>query len=68
MKKVVEFILRIETDETGTDVQIIQLDEENKPASPPYQGPLDVTVDNVDFVTTTTYHGSEEEWYITYKE
>lgn len=68
MKKIVEFVLRLEIDETGVDVQIVGGDILDEPNTPVYDGPLDATVDIGEYVSNIAYHGSEEEWYITYKE
>lgn len=70
MKKTIELVLKITVD---NDQVLVEVDQLEKPLSvmPPYDGPLSVSVNlsaDTNTYTTTTWHGSEEMWYSSYKE
>jgi hypothetical protein len=68
MKKF-EILLKITVMDDAVKVEV---DNPNKPLSimPPFDGPLSVTIDttNSNTCSNTTWHGSEEMWYTSYKE
>lgn len=70
MKKIIEFTVRMEIDDQNLiDIDIIDLDEHsvNDVAPKIDPGITTFSVEGGDFISNIAYHGSEEEWYITYK-
>lgn len=70
MKKTMEFILRVTVDEEKVVVEMEQLDND-LPVMPVYDTPTSMSVElsgDDDYITTTSWHGSEEMWYTYYKE
>lgn len=68
MKKVIQITLNIEVDDNQISVDLVDINEENtemlKTTDPEVTS---FSVQGGDFVSNIAYHGSEEEWYITYK-
>jgi hypothetical protein len=70
MKKTLEFKLLVTIENDTLSVEVTNVDDD-LPVMPDYKGSLNVSV-NVDnentYNTSSTWHGSEEMWYTTYKE
>lgn len=69
MTKTIELLLKITVDNEQVTVEVDHA-HRSLPVLPDYDGPLTVSVDlkASDTYTTTTWHGSEEMWYTSYKE
>lgn len=69
MKKTIEFRLLITVEDDAVSVEIANTDDD-LPVMPEYTGPLNgsVTIKDDTYVSSTTWHGSEEMWYTNYKE
>ncbi len=73
MKKVIQFTIKVEIDDDNVGVEIIDVDAYENNELPQHSESVDTSIttfsiEGGDFTTNSTYHGSEEEWYITYKE
>lgn len=68
MKKIIQITLNIEVDDSQVSVDLVDIIEDNidtvKYTDP---GVTTFSVEGGDFYSNIAYHGSEEEWYITYK-
>jgi hypothetical protein len=68
MKKF-ELTLKITVVDDTVKVEI-DTPNESLPAAPPFDGPLSITIDATKDTSysTSSWHGSEEMWYTSYKE
>jgi hypothetical protein len=68
MKKKLEFKLSITVDDDYVSVELGDLDD-NLPATADYNQTLStsISIKDTTYVTGSTWHGSEEMWYTTYK-
>jgi len=65
MKKTFEFILSVEVEDKKVFVEILNLEDDFQEQNIKYDGPLSSTMSDTEYVTTSTWTGIEDIWYIT---
>jgi len=65
MKKTFEFILSVEIEDKKVFVEILNLEDDFQEQNIKYDGPLSITMSDTEYVTTSTWTGIEDIWYIT---
>jgi len=65
MKTTFEFILSVEIEDEKVSVEIIDFEDDFQESPVTYDGPLNISMSTSEYVTSSTWTGPEDIWYIT---